>query len=184
MPTNRTKIKRSANGDSRGISKAMLNFLETGGSGDDSEMFIMSVNVDAVRSEWDIHKDDVMNNFEQCSRPWAWWRDAEPRRRIGGTGTPSSDVLAYAPSFEYGIPGHWVKPFDVAYYNGRFKDVDGKKVGSFQEGDFTGRAIDPGDPPRFESQAVYLQRLGLLTATERAYLKRHPELMAPEAVTT
>jgi hypothetical protein len=166
-------------------------YFETGFIGEadehDAAIFNLSGSDAKIDANWLDCQDKIMSDWtvkNPCSRPWAFWRNAEPRKRIGGIGTPSSEVLAIAPSFEYGIPGHWVKPFDVSYYNGRAVDIHGQKIGSFSEGDFSGRAIDPADPPRFESQAVYLDRHGLLTATERAYLKRHPELMAPEAVTT
>jgi hypothetical protein len=32
---------------------------------------------------------------------------AEPRRRLGGTGTPLHEVMAFAPSFSFGIPTRW-----------------------------------------------------------------------------
>src|SRR5438132_718453 len=40
------------------------------------------------------------------TRPARWWqREAsEPRKRLGGIGTPASDVLSYKPTFAYGIP--------------------------------------------------------------------------------
>jgi hypothetical protein len=166
-------------------------YFESGFIGDtdehDAAIFNLAGSDKKIDENWISCQNQILSDWiskNPCSRPWAFWRNAEPRKRIGGIGTPSSDVLAIAPSFERGIPGHWVKPFDEKYYNGRFMDVDGKKVGSFSsDGYFKGKAIDPADPPRFESQASYLQRFGLLTAAERVHLKKHNELMAPEKVT-
>ncbi|HAR38567.1 MAG TPA: hypothetical protein DCS09_08385, partial [Porphyromonadaceae bacterium] len=53
-------------------------------------------------------------------------------------------------------------------------------IGNNKEGDFAGLAIDPADPPKYESQAAYLRRHGLLTREERAHLGKHPELLEPE----
>ena len=41
------------------------------------------------------------------------------------------------------------------------------KGGFYKEGDFKGVAIDPDDPPVFESQAAYLDRHKLLSDDER-----------------
>jgi hypothetical protein len=43
-------------------------------------------------------------------------------------------------------------------------------------------AIDPNDPPVFESEATYLDRHGLLSAEEKKHLAKHPELLEPEVV--
>jgi hypothetical protein len=48
---------------------------------------------------------------------------------------------------------------------------------------FKGLPIDPQDPPRFESEAAYLRRWGLLTPAEEKHLARHPELLQPEVIT-
>lgn len=42
--------------------------------------------------------------------------------------------------------------------------------------------VDPDNPPTYESQAAYLQRLGLLTAPEKRWLTDHPEALQPEAI--
>ena len=69
------------------------------------------------------------------------------------------------------------------YYNGRSKDIHGNPIGTnYKEGDFEGVAIDPNDPPRYESEAAYLKRLNLLTPAELKYLDKHLELMEPEIV--
>ena len=134
-------------------------------------------------------------------RPLAWWQwDAprwndpfegvyfhgklcEPRQRIGGIGTPDYEVLNHVPHFYKGIPTGWVSKFDEEYYNGRRKDIHGNPIGTeYKEGHFKGVAIDPNDPPVFESEAVYLQRHNLLTDAEKKFVEKHPELMEPEAI--
>ena len=115
----------------------------------------------------------------------AWYvvQLCEPRLRLGGIGTPIYEVLNYVPEFEYGIPVHWVSEWEERYYSGRAKDVRGNPIGSkFHEGHFEGTAIDPADPPRFESQAAYLERHGLLFPNEKRRLK--PMDFQPEAITT
>jgi hypothetical protein len=117
------------------------------------------------------------------TRPFAWWRfqAPEPRRRVGGIGTPAHEVLAYAPDFRFGIPADWAQPWAVAYYNGRARDIHGRPIGTeFHEGHFRGQAIDPDDPPRFESEAAYLDRLGLLGADE--HLALTADVFEPERI--
>jgi len=99
------------------------------------------------------------------TRPWAWWRfDAprqkapararawagfpDPRRRLGGTGTPKHEALNYVKSYAWGVPDQWITDQD----------------------DVKQPTIDEDDPPQFESQAAYLRRHGLLTADESASL--------------
>jgi hypothetical protein len=91
-------------------------------------------------------------------------------------------LVGLVPEFECGIPAHWVTEWEERYYSGRAKDVQGNPIGSaFPEGHFEGRAIDPADPPRFESQAAYLGRHCLLFPNERLRLK--PMDFQPEAIT-
>jgi hypothetical protein len=91
--------------------------------------------------------------------------------------------LAYVPRLEYGLPTRWVTQFDVEYYNGRARDIHGEVIPTeYKDGDFKGAAIDPNDPPVYESQASYLKRNGLLTRSEKSYLKAHPELLQPEKI--
>jgi len=127
------------------------------------------------------------------SRPYAWWAfDAprlppeqygrhanacyitsliEPRKKLGGIGTPAHEVLNYAPQFHFGIPTSWVDQFHVGYYNGRTLDLHGDPIGTtYQPGDFQADAFDPLDPPIYEAEATYLQRHGLLTAAEETRL--------------
>jgi hypothetical protein len=117
----------------------------------------------------------------QWTGAWFVARLCEPRSRLGGIGTPIYEVLSYVPEFEYGIPAHWVSEWEERYYSGRAKDIHGNLFGAeLHERDFRGRAIDPADPPRFESQAVYLERHGLLFPDEKRRLK--PMDFQPEAI--
>jgi len=81
-------------------------------------------------------------------------------------------VLAYVPEFAFGIPARWVTQWQADYYNGRAKDIHGKPIGQeFVGRPFAGLPIDPDNPPRYESQATYLKRHGLLLPGERARLR-------------
>jgi hypothetical protein len=125
------------------------------------------------------------------SRPERWWQYEaprsplgtypgtwfdgqlpEPRRRLGGIGTPASDVLAYVPTFSCGVPAIWVTPWQVKYYSGAAVNIRGEPIGSLVPTDFKGVAIDPNDPPRFESQAAYLKRHGLFLAGEERRFRK------------
>jgi hypothetical protein len=69
------------------------------------------------------------------------------------------------PQFRFGVPLLRVTESDVAPYGETFKGI----------------AIDPDDPPTFESEAGYLQRHGLLLPGEKHLLKRsdfEPERVA------
>jgi hypothetical protein len=95
----------------------------------------------------------------------------EPRKRIGGIGTPAHECLAFVPSYDRGIPDRWISAWDVSYYNGRSTDIHGKKIGEkYTEGHFPFDAINRADPPVFESEASYLKRLDLLLPGEEARL--------------
>lgn len=127
-----------------------------------------------LAAAWKEGRDEVLPDWIAAhpgTRPHAWWvLDApEPRRRrLGGIGTPSHEVLADVETLCFGIPRDWVTAWQEAYYNGRSRDVHGNRIGTeYSEGHFTGRAIDRDDPPRFESEAAYLDRHGLLSAAER-----------------
>lgn len=128
---------------------------------------------------WEANRDCYLPLFIKeypGKRPFPWWQwDApEQRRRLGGIGTPDQERFSEPRffNFEYGLPScGWVEQEDVEYYNGRAKDVHGEPIGTnYKEGDFDGVAVDPNDPPRFESQPAYLQRLGLLTKAEEKLL--------------
>lgn len=116
---------------------------------------------DEQRQVWKTCRTELLQEWTRkhpCTRPHAWWQheapkepvgpewdyrrfDAAQRRRIGGVGTPSHEVLCVAPSFEYGLPPSWVSQWEADYYNGRAKDIHGSPMGSeYQDGDFRGAA--------------------------------------------
>lgn len=72
----------------------------------------------------------------------------------------------------------WIDPWLVDYYNGRALDVHGNRIGKDRQ--FRGLAIDPDNPPVFESQAAYLNRHELLNASERKRSDFAPETYSPQ----
>ena len=95
--------------------------------------------------------------------------------------TPSPEVLGIAPHYRLGLPTCWVDDFDIDYYNGRAKDVDGKRiVTNYHEGDFIAERFDPDDPPSFESQAAYLRGLKLFAPGEARRVRKSQ--YAPETI--
>lgn len=163
------------------------------------ELFLLAGDAKRLRALWLQVRDAVLADWIAArpgTRPWAWWkfdgprwqpadlplrqcglgevflRDlAEPRRRLGGIGTPQFEVLNVVPHFDAGLPTSFVTRFDQEYYNGRSKDTHGHPIGTeYPDGHFSGLAIDPLDPPTYESEAAYLDRHGLLTDDERGRL--------------
>lgn len=163
--------------------------------GDHFEAFMWSspgqgANLLSLEEAWRLCRETILRRWVRArpgTRPEAWWHwDAPrwegdpfedcwyhgtlplPRQRIGGTGTPAYEALAYGPSFTKGIPDRFVTRGDVELYNGRSLGVDGKPLYArhraryYQEGDFPHEAWDPEDPPLYEAEATYLKRLGLL----------------------
>jgi hypothetical protein len=99
------------------------------------------------------------------TRPAAWWRfesldNDEPlvRLKVGGVGTPWGNH-----QMAYGLPLVWVTEENKTWWGGA-----------------PGPAIDPANPPLYESEATFLDRNGMLVKGERARLK--PEDFAPESV--
>ena len=130
---------------------------------------------DPVRQAWDKVGNSILSNFikrHPGTRPYAWWefeaprepigtrigwhndgKLVAPRKRLNGVGTPCHELLAFAPSYKFGIPDFWVDAILVKWYP--HKDL---------------HVPDPDDPPTFESQASYLDRHNLLTDDERESL--------------
>lgn len=180
------------------FSQEIINYLKTGVE----TLEIWSLSEKRHQEVLEYYRSEILPQWikdHPCSRPWAWWRFdaprwedpysdcyyhgtyAEPRQRLGGTGTPDFEVLGYVPDFRKGIPTGFVTKFEEKYYNGTAKDINGNPIGTkYKQGDFKGQAIDPDDPPIFESEAVYLERHGLLTPLEIKHLQRHPEIREPE----
>lgn len=161
---------------------------------------------DDILACWREHRSELMREWlaqNPGRRPSFWWqREAPrqpigtwpgcyydgrlqlPRERLGGIGTPSWAVFNVVPSYWCGLPAHWVTPSEVRLYSGRARDINGQVImPEFANRPFAGRAIDPRDPPRFESQASYLKRLGLLLPGEERRLRPadfEPELVMPD----
>ena len=181
MPTNRKRVSRKM---AHGISENLREYLLTGHCAKgDAEVFMLSASPDRLRLVWNAVKNEIMVDWikkNPCERPWLFWKFEAPkkpvdgwedyerfnsaqRRRLGGIGTPLHEVTCSWGGFPYGIPSSWV-----------IEDL--KKVG------FEGKVIDPKNPPVFESVAAYLERHGLLSPAEKAYLKKHPEILEPEEI--
>ena len=116
-----------------------------------------------IAAWWNVVRDEILEEWareQPGTRPTAWWKydSREPRQRLGGTGQPAHDVSAYAEEYEFGLPTIWVQ----------------------QAGFLAGVAVDPSDPPTFESEAAYLRRLDLLQAGESERLSRAD--YEPEAI--
>ncbi|MGV8057875.1 MAG: hypothetical protein AB2L12_07640 [Smithellaceae bacterium] len=206
MPTNRQRRTRKS--AKLVIPKALIYYFETGDedqSGFDEQdrynsfLFFDRCNGKNLSDFWDDVKDKILADWilkHPCSRPWAWWEYEAPkeavqgwdyehfnsaqRLRVGGTGTPTHEVLGSWGGFTKGIPNSWIDQWLADYYNGRAKDIHGNIITTkYKEGDFKGIAIDPDNPPIYESDAAYLERHGLLSKEEKAFLKKHPELLEP-----
>jgi hypothetical protein len=109
------------------------------------------------REIWDLHCHRILHEHIELkpgTRPRLWWRweAREMRQRLGGIGSPLSECSAHAPEFEYGIPARW-------------KTSDDRHLR-------TGIPISATDPPIFESEAAYLERLNLFLPGEKAGVRR------------
>ncbi len=167
----------------------------------DGYIDVLAMRLDGA-AEWATIRDRELPRWAKAqpgTRPWAWWRFdgprwrledmparisdpsaywathaelCEPRRRLGGTGTPEYEVLATWPALPFGLPSSWVDPWAVSYYNGRARNIRGERIGTeYHEGQFHGVAPDPHDPPMFESEAAYIERHGLWLPGERARIR-------------
>lgn len=187
--------RRTAN---RALPVDVQHYLVTGELPDDTDFELFALaghNKAALRAAWDSARDEVLAEWirdHPGTRPWAWWRFDAPRepltlapdriwrdedrtlphrRRVGGVGTPWHEVWGCALDFDRGIPTQWFDAWMIKYYNGRAKDVHGNRIGTeYHDGFLVADAFDPADPPRFESEATYLERHGLLAPGERERL--------------
>lgn len=134
----------------------------------------------AAEAEWREVREEVIAQFaaeRPGTRPTYWWiyEAREPRLRLGGTGTEAWLFVKYRyaehhprPSYRNGMPSRWLTNFDLnppagCIYNFRPEILPGAQ------------AYDPQDPPVYESQGVYLERLGLLLPGETV-ADREPEV--------
>jgi hypothetical protein len=153
---------------------------------------------------WAVHREMIIDEHvseNPGTRPRLWWEfDAprspigtypgcyfdgtlpEPRKRLGGTGTPDFEVLNFVPRFSFGLPLSWIDPTGVDYYSGTMVNVlTGQLVNPNPPSTFKGIAINSDDPPLYESEASYLDRCGLFLPGERKRLKAadfEPETLA------
>lgn len=144
MPTNRKRITRKLKSI---VTDNVRHYLETGHADDrDVEVYLLQGNPEQLREKWESQKEVILSDWivkYPGNRPWAWWLcDAkEPRQRIGGKGQSMNEKY----------------PAWGEYYN---KSIP-----------VSWHSIDPDNPPRFESEASYLDRQGLLTTAEKKRLK-------------
>jgi hypothetical protein len=183
--------------EKRPISEALRIFFETGNrEPGNADLFLLAGSKNKLKSAWKAAKDEILSDFikqHPCQRPHLWWRfdSLGIRRRVGGVGDLWHEIENYKPiECYYGIPRNWVTQTEVDYYNGRSVDINGNPTnekwppgsGHYKKGDLKKVAIDENDPPVFESQAAFLQRHDLLTATELKFLKKNPQLLEPETL--
>ena len=179
------------------VPAALFHYFETGdrdqSNFDDADrfdpfLFYSPDDGPTIGDFWKVCREEIIAAWikkHPCTRPFYWWfrECVSQRKRLGGIGTPAHEVLSIAPHSRRGIPESWVAQWQVEYYNGRAKDIHGNIIPTtYTDGHFKGKAIDPEDPPAYESEAAYLDRNGLLTTGEKTYLNKHPELLAPEKV--
>ena len=100
----------------------------------------------------------IKKNPGQRPVPWWLYEAPEQRKRLGGTGTPDFEVLNVYPTYEKGVPCMYITKSMQLYYT---------QCNSA----FPGVAIDPENPPVYETELEYLQRLNLLTPGEKKALK-------------
>jgi hypothetical protein len=157
---------------------------------DNAFWFECSKSEDELRDIWKQNSERIVAEHVAefpGTRPYRWWQFEaprspkgtylnrfydgelpEPRKRLGGIGTPHHEVLGYKPSFAFGIPIGWVDQWQVDYYTGVAVDIHGKRISEHHVGSgFAGVAVDLYDPPTFESEATYLDRHKLFLPGER-----------------
>lgn len=125
----------------QGLSDLQWRFLRGEELPDTFDAFILEHDIDNTNKQlWHAHEDEIVAEFAKENpgkRPALWWTYSaprspigaykgcayggelpEPRKRLGGIGTPAHEVLNIKPSFSYGIPNIWISPTDVDYYSG------------------------------------------------------------------
>jgi hypothetical protein len=165
MRAKKLKTKQQLNPDA----EAWLNNDECG--------FFKFLGEGFLRQLWSEHGERLVEEHVAefpGTRPARWYQfDApEPRKRLGGIGTPDFEALCFVPRFDHGLPCSFISQWDVDYYTGVARDVHGKLINPNPPYTFKGVAIDPEDPPRYESQATYLERLGLFLPGEKRRIKK------------
>ncbi len=118
------------------------------------------------RENWKAIRDDVVRDWirhRPGTRPYAWWKFDNPERgkariRLGGIGTPYHEVSGMR-SLAFGVPDDFVNDNNVQFFRDR-DDVNDFNI------------VDPTQPPKYESQATYLKRHGLLVSGESRRIKK------------
>jgi hypothetical protein len=123
-----------------------------------------------ARPLWAKHRKNLIKqwvNEYPGTRPHAFWlfeAPAEMRLRLGGKGDTIPDhVPDEVEEYWRGLPTYWIAENRLMMW---------PELEEF--------AIDPDDPPKFESEACYLKRLGLLLPGEGERL--HKEDFKPELI--
>ena len=140
--------------------------------------FFSEATPEKLEALWREHGAEIVAEHildDPGTRPQRWWTyDApEPRLRLGGIGTACHERLANLCRLDRGVPVDWIFSDLVATY-----EKMGLSLGV--------PAVDPSDPPRYESQAAYLDRINLLTPGERRQLRKadfEPETAVDDART-
>jgi hypothetical protein len=140
------------------ISEAALDYLLTGENPTRDAGVIIDLKCNEGDKElWAASREDLVREFVKANpgrRPWASWKFdlTEPRKRLGGRGDvyPGCD---YPPNLKSGVPTRFVSEQDARIFK---KVSPGRKFVIY----------DPADPPRYESEASYLRRLGLFAKGE------------------
>jgi hypothetical protein len=138
--------------------------------GEPSGAFVYLMTPGECVALWDEYGDQVVAERVvdwPGTRPERWWQYSapEPRRRVGGVGTPAHERLADVEHYHVGVPWTWITCSTLATYR-----LIGRDLGV--------PAISPAAPPLYESEATYLERLDLLLPGERrrlAAIDFHPE---------
>jgi len=157
MPTNRTRRRRAR----RELTDDEQSWLRGNRGNAEIEHFW---NDQEKLDFWNACADDIIIEHAELSpgsRPLRWWEFSAPemRRQIGGTGTPNK---GHVPNFVLGVR---------CGYDWGFEDSPSYVLAHCVQ-------IDKDNPPVFESQATYLERLDLLLPGERKRLTakdREPE---------
>ena len=201
MPTKRTRVIHQR----KNMSNTQLFYASDGLWGDPEnlntfEKFTFgwpTVRPDECRAVWLAIRDELLPqwiNEHPGTRP-SWWYLFDPecprisaedikrhgwegcffakdlpelRLRIGGTGDPAYEHSSLVPHFDCAVPDHFVRVEDVEWHRNEGED-------------FSGKPIDPNNPPAYESQASYLDRHKLLVPAERRRLRKkdfEPEIVS------
>ena len=137
----------------------------------------LNVSGEALWADYGAQATKEWVQLHPGTRPRPWWRYSapEPRQRLGGTGDPTKEALGLKSLLVRGVPLQWLD--DIAVGNRTEPGHPGRITNRPL---IRGIALDPEDPPMFESEAAYLDRLQLWLAGER---ERVPaDAFRPESV--